>query len=199
MLEGREPIDRPYFHLSFDDGFRNVYTNALPVLERHGVPAIAFVPSAVIGADRSEVRRYCVEIARYRRPIEVMAWSDVRDFVARGGEIGSHTRTHVRLADISLDPARLRDEIAGSKEEIEDRLGRACDYISWPFGRRADIDAAALEAVRAAGYRACFGAFRGSIRRGRTDRFGVPRHHFEAHWPISHVTYFAGGGMEAAQ
>lgn len=198
LLEGREPIDGPYFHLSFDDGFRNVYTNALPILERHRIPAIAFLPSAIIAAGLGQVRRYCLEVARYRGLIEMMTWEDARDFVARGYEVGSHTRTHARLASISSDRARLEDEVVGSKREIEDRLGRPCDYISWPFGQAADIDAASLELIRSVGYRACFAAHRGSIRPGRTDRFGIPRHHFEAQWPVSHVTYFAGGRMELA-
>ena len=51
MASGREPIDGQYFHLSFDDGFRNVFRNAISIMAEQSIPAIFFVPSAVIGAD----------------------------------------------------------------------------------------------------------------------------------------------------
>lgn len=58
MLAGHRPVDGRYFHLSFDDGFRNNFTNALPILQKHSVPAIFFVPSALIGADWARTRDY---------------------------------------------------------------------------------------------------------------------------------------------
>ena len=48
ILEGKRPIKLNLFHLSFDDGFNNVVTNAL--LREHGVPAAFFVPTAFISA-----------------------------------------------------------------------------------------------------------------------------------------------------
>ncbi|MDZ4828649.1 MAG: polysaccharide deacetylase family protein [Phycisphaerae bacterium] len=195
MLSGDTPIDRCTFHLSLDDGFRNNVTNALPLLRKHGIPAIFFVPSAMIEANRSVAREYCKAIS-YPATIEVMTWEDVASIHAQGYDVGSHTRTHARFADISSDPRRLEDEIAGSKRELERRLDVECKYISWPFGRRADADQTSLAMAQTAGYRACFGAFRGTIRPAITDRYSIPRHHFEAEWPIAHVEYFARGNME---
>jgi peptidoglycan/xylan/chitin deacetylase (PgdA/CDA1 family) len=196
LLAGNRDIDGRYFHLSFDDGFRNVFANAFPILKRLRVPAIAFVPSAFIGAGWEEARHYCVDIARYPLPIEMARWDDLHEALAAGFEIGSHTRTHARFAEISSDEPRLHQEIAGSKEELQSQLGKECKYISWPFGRRHDADARSLEMARRAGYRACFGAFRGSIVPGVTDPFAIPRHHFEPQWPVSHVSYFARGNGE---
>src|SRR5580658_4189276 len=48
VLEGRRPMEHSLFHLSFDDGFKNVVTNALPILREHGVPATFFVPTGII-------------------------------------------------------------------------------------------------------------------------------------------------------
>lgn len=195
MLSGERPVDGRYFHLSFDDGFRNNLTNAVPVLREHGVPAAFFVPTSIIGADRARAQRYCREI-QYPATIEVMTWDDVERLRECGFDVGSHTRTHARFSDLSGDPARLEDEIAGSKRELESRLGAACEYISWPYGRLCDADAPSLAVARAAGYRACFGAYRGSIRPLVTDPFRIPRHHFEVEWPLAHVEYFARGNME---
>ena len=196
MVEGRRPVDGPYFHLSFDDGFRNVFTNALPVLQRHGVPAIFFVPTAFVEADWETARRYCLETAAYHGVIEMVKWEDLRAMVAAGFEVGSHTMTHARFSDISADPKRLELELAGSKQMMEAKLGRECKYISWPYGTLQDADDTSLQMAAKAGYRGCFGAIRGSIQPGRTDRYRIPRHHFEAQWPVRHVSYFARGGHE---
>jgi hypothetical protein len=198
MLEGRQQIDGRYFHLSFDDGFRNVFTNAAPILSALGVPAIVFVPTAIIDADREATRLYCLETTRYSAVIEMMRWDDLRQMVSSGFEVGSHTRTHARLSTISNDPGRLEYELAGSRHDIERALGRPCRYIAWPFGTRSDVDDASLRKVADVGFEACFGAFRGSVLPGRTDRFRIPRHQFEAQWPLGHIRYFAAGNMEAA-
>ncbi|MFO0826605.1 MAG: polysaccharide deacetylase family protein [Phycisphaerales bacterium] len=195
MLAGRKPVDGRYLHLSFDDGFRNNFTNALPVLRKHRVPAIFFVPSAVIGADRAAANAYSRRI-EYRAAIETMTWDDLATMRDEGYEIGSHTRTHARFSEASADRATLESEIAGSKRDLEARLGIECKYISWPYGKRSDADAVSLQMARDAGYRACFGAYRGTMTPGVTDLFSIPRHHFEVEWPMAHVKYFARGNME---
>lgn len=197
ILAGKKEIQHNYFHLSFDDGFRNNFTNALPILQRHQVPAIFFVPTALMSADREAVEQYCLKTTRYRKPVEMMTWKDLGDILAAGYEIGSHTKSHARFSDISQNPVRLADEIAGSKDDIERNLGEECKYISWPFGTRADADAASLEHTKKAGYKACFGAFRGEIVPSATNPFSIPRHHFEVQWPLSHITYFLNGNMES--
>ncbi len=90
----------------------------------------------------------------------------------------------------------IKDEILGSKQEIERHLGLECKYISWPYGRLDDTDEESLEMVKNAGYHACFGAFRGTVVPENTDLFSIPRHHFEVQWPISHIEYFLRGNME---
>lgn len=199
MVTGKKPIDGRYFHLSFDDGFRNVYTNAVPILQKHGVTAMFYVPSSLVEGDLATTRQFCLQTTSYRQPIEMVRWNELRHMIDLGFQIGSHTRTHTRFSAMSHDSARLHDEIFGSKREIEDRLGCECAYISWPYGKRRDADPVSLEMTRQAGYVACFGAYRGKIVPGRTDCFSVPRHHFEVEWPLSHITYFAEGNREDPQ
>lgn len=198
MLAGKQPLDGRYFHLSFDDGFRNNVTNALPILRRHAVPAIFFVPSALVGADWARTRDYCLNVTHYRAVIEMMTWDDLRAILDAGYEVGSHTRTHARFSSISSEREHLENEISGSKRDLESRLGYRCRFISWPYGRVTDADASSVDFTRQAGYDACFGAFRGTIRPGKTDPYRIPRHHFEAQWPLSHVEYFARGNRETA-
>ena len=197
MRAGEVPITGPTFHLSFDDGFLNHRSNAARILKELEIPALFFVPTGFVGADLETSRRYAVEIADYQAPIEMMTWDDVGELVALGFDVGSHTRHHARLSRLN-DDAALRDEIAGSKGDLEARLGRPCPTISWPFGTLDDISGRALEIVQEAGYEACFGAYRGTVRPGQTDIMRIPRHHFEVQWPVSHVRYFAQGHREHA-
>lgn len=198
MLAGHRMVDGRFFHLSFDDGFRNTFTNALPILRRHAVPAIFFVPSNLVGANWDRTRSYCLDITHYRAVIELLQWDDLKAMLDLGYEIGSHTRTHVRFSDMSQQQNRLQDEILGSKEELESNLRYRCRYISWPYGRLSDADASSVGFTKTAGYDACFGAFRGTVVPGKTDRYRIPRHHFEPQWPSAHVAYFARGNMEQA-
>ena len=186
MLSGERPVDGRYFHLSLDDGFRNNLTNALPILRQQSVPAIFFVPSALIGSDYERTKDYCKNALHQPAAIEVMSWDDLKAILDAGYEIGSHTRSHARLSAISSDGKTLRDEIVGSKHDLETRLGYRCRYISWPYGRVVDADAVSLACVREAGYEGCFGAFRGSVVPDATDLYRIPRHHFEPQWPLAH-------------
>jgi peptidoglycan/xylan/chitin deacetylase (PgdA/CDA1 family) len=186
IAKGESFPDEQLFHLSFDDGYKNIVRNALPLLRQHRIPAIFFVPTGFVGGS-----------ATLREGVEMVSWRDLEIAVEAGLEVGSHTRTHARFSEISDSAAAIEDEICGSKEDIQRKLG-SCKYISWPYGRVSDSDATSLAAVRRAGYAACFGAFRGRIVPGETDCYRIPRHHVEVDWPLEHVRFFAKGSMEAA-
>ena len=62
-----EKIIGKNFHLSFDDGFRNNFLNAVPILIRYQVPAIFFVPTSIIDADYDTIKNYCVNTTKYKK------------------------------------------------------------------------------------------------------------------------------------
>lgn len=196
MLNSNEKIKGKFFHLSFDDGFRNIYKNAYPILLKHSVPAITFLPTKFIDVDWKTTAKYCINIAKYKGVIETLKWNDIREMSKSGFEFGSHTRSHADLSKISQNSNILIDEINGSKNDIDMKLNNRCDFFAWPFGEIKHVNEKSLEFIRKAGYKACFGAFRGSIIAGKTDFLKLPRHHFEVEWPISHIKYFAMGNME---
>ena len=195
IVRGEKLLDRAYLHLSFDDGLKNNFSNALPILIKHQIPAIFFVPSALMGANWETAKQYCLQATRYNGVIEPASWADLQMAISSGYEIGSHSKRHARLAAVSGSPQQLMDEVSGSKQQIEDKLGAECKYIAWPYGTAADIDAAGFEAIRMAGYQAAFANLRGSVKPGVTELFNIP--HFEPQWPWRHVEYFvAKGKME---
>lgn len=197
ILHGRVPLSRNSFHLSFDDGMKSVTEHALPVLREHGVPAIMFVPTTVVSTSKGEFSEIRRVLAGASADAEIVTWADLERARADGFDIGSHTRTHALLTDGQKSESVIEDEILGSKLDLERRLGIECRYISWPYGRLQDVGDGALDVVRRAGYKACFGAFRGHIEPGITSAYRVPRHHFEPDWPLSHVKCFALGAWEA--
>ena len=196
MLQSEQPIEGRYFHLSFDDGFQNIYANAFPVLKELEIPALFFVPTRLIGGDWTVSHEFCLGPGSYAGVIEMANWCELEEMSDHGIDIGSHTCTHARLASISTQPNELKTEIEQSKAEIESKLGQPCRYFSWPYGTKEDVDANSLKVVQDAGYEACFGAFRGSVKPQRTDLWQIPRHHFEPQWPLRHVDYFARGHGE---
>lgn len=193
IVAGTQDLTRDVFHLSFDDGFKNIILNAMPILRRYNIPAIFFVPTSQIVGDIGQIS---ADVDLHGpQPIEMATWRDLEKAVSLGFEIGSHTRRHARLSELSKSTSAMEDEILGSREDLIERLGH-CRYISWPYGRSSDVDASVLSVVEKAGYDGCFGAFRGRVVPGVTSRFRIPRHHFEVQWPLTHIEFFARGGLE---
>ena len=144
MVEGKRRVDGKYFHLSFDDDHLNNFSNALPVLERENVPAIFFVCSAHIGID---MEKYPERKSTWKRGMDRIQLASVdvlKDALAKGFEIGSHTANHSRFSEISGSAHAMQEEIVQSRERLSEMLESSCDYIAWPYGRIEDADRRSL-------------------------------------------------------
>jgi peptidoglycan/xylan/chitin deacetylase (PgdA/CDA1 family) len=135
--------------VTFDDSFRSVIELARPVLRELGVPGTVFVPTSFVGSDRP--MRWAGITSWLGGPNESelipMSWDELGELASEGWEIGSHTRTHPRLP--LLDGEALREELAGSRAELEEGLGGRCRSIAYPYG---DCSATVVMAAREAGY-----------------------------------------------
>ncbi len=120
--------------VTFDDGYRSNLTRALPVLREVGAPATVFVVTSFAG-DGSPLRWEGITQwlgTTYERELEPLSPDDLRELVAAGWEIGSHTATHPRLS--RLDDAAVREELCASKQWLEEILGVACRSLAYPYG-----------------------------------------------------------------
>ena len=144
-----------YFCVTFDDGFRNCFTNALPILVEHKCPAAFFVPTDYIGLEIErdwDVLRAFYERTAYRVPFDFLNWDQCRQMHAARMTIGSHTCSHPRLSEVSR--AEAERQLRVSREVIERELGHPCRHFSCTWGRpNIDFDVAVHpEMARQAGY-----------------------------------------------
>jgi peptidoglycan/xylan/chitin deacetylase (PgdA/CDA1 family) len=162
---GRAP--RRQLAITFDDGYRDNYENALPILEKLSLPATFFVVSRWIGSD---VVPFWDRRLGVRHPW--MNWEQVRSLHRKGYDIGGHTRTHADLG--TLSPLAAHQEIVGSRCDLEEGLGATVESFAYPFGGQDHITDMNREVVRAAGFRCCCSGFGGTIS-AKTDPFHLPR------------------------
>jgi peptidoglycan/xylan/chitin deacetylase (PgdA/CDA1 family) len=136
--------------VTFDDAYRSVLELGEPILARLGWPATVFVPTDFAGSERPMSWPGIDHWAggEFDRELVPMSWEELNGLAARGWEVGSHTCSHPHLTE--LEDALLEHELRRSKSVCEERLGRACESIAYPYG---DHDARVVEMARRAGYR----------------------------------------------
>jgi peptidoglycan/xylan/chitin deacetylase (PgdA/CDA1 family) len=131
VAHGRELPPRPVL-VTFDDGYRDVLTYAVPVLERLHFPATAFVITNRTGDGAGG---------------PWLTWADLHRMERLGLDVGSHTVSHRNLT--ALPPAAARDELVRSRRALELHLGHPVQWFAYPFG---GVDGPVAALTRQAGY-----------------------------------------------
>jgi peptidoglycan/xylan/chitin deacetylase (PgdA/CDA1 family) len=145
--------------ISFDDGYENFYSQAMPELAKHDFTATLFMTSGWV----KEARPSGTGIA------PMLSWAQLADAARAGIEIGGHTCTHPQLDQLSN--RSLRDELTVSKRELEDKLGMEVPGVAYPFGYASP---AVYQMAREAGYQ--WGYIVGNKTAARkSDLFAIPR------------------------
>ena len=177
LLRSSRPIRGRYYCITFDDGFRNHWSNAVPVLAAREVPAAFFVPVNFVDGSPDTATR--IGRGTYP-PVEMLSWEDCCRMIEAGMTIGSHGLDHLDLGRLS-DP-QAEHEIGESKRIMEQALGAPCRHFSAPYGRpenyRRGRDPAIAEHV---GYASFHTTLRGAMRKGDSP-FEIRRLHAVACW-----------------
>ena len=153
--------------VTFDDGYRSVLEGAVPVLGELGLPGTVFVPTDFVGAAGA---MSWPGIDRWvgtpdEGELLPMDWEQLGELMSRGWEIGSHTRSHPHLTELSDDA--LMEELVTSRERCSRELGAECSSIAYPYG---DHDPRVEAAAERAGYLVA-----AKLSPGREKRFAWPR------------------------
>lgn len=158
------------FVITFDDGYRDFYTAAFPVLQSCGFSATVFLITGFMpDAERAAV------------PARYMNWAEVREVCAHGIRIGSHSVTHPFLSRITVE--QIDSELERSKRSIEDKLGVLVDSFAYPYafpehdGRFIRHISERLDSL---GYRNAVSTIIGSAG-PRSNRYLLPRLPMNAH------------------
>jgi peptidoglycan/xylan/chitin deacetylase (PgdA/CDA1 family)/glycosyltransferase involved in cell wall biosynthesis len=163
MLEGRGGVPERAALLTFDDGYHDLLTHALPLLEEMGIPAVTFVVTSNMGGTNGW------DQAAGARTLRLLDRDELERCRQAGIEIGAHTRTHACLVELGTE--QRRDEIAGSAADLEAAgLGRP-GLFAYPAGEH---DESVRNSVREAGFRVAFTTEPG-LATPADDRFSVRR------------------------
>jgi peptidoglycan/xylan/chitin deacetylase (PgdA/CDA1 family) len=184
LLDSGEPLARTVA-LTFDDGFLDVAEHALPILSERGFQATVFVAPAVTDGRAS--------FSWYREQPPLLTWDDILELDRDGTlRFEAHSLTHPNLP--ALDAEAAKEEVAGSKRELENRLGRLVGAFSYPsglFGVREQ------KIVADAGFRIAVSCEPGVNERS-TDRFALRRRQVDARDSLLDFRAKLGGGHDSS-
>jgi peptidoglycan/xylan/chitin deacetylase (PgdA/CDA1 family) len=119
--------------LTFDDGWKNQYEYAYPILKKFKFTGTFFIITGIVGKGGG-----------------YMTWDQIKDLQANGFDIESHSVTHPFLAKIK-DSKKLEQELVDSKKTLEIKLGVPVTAIAYPY---YNYNAIVEAAVKKAGYTA---------------------------------------------
>ena len=113
--KGKQELPEKPVVVSFDDGYSDNYTEALPILEERGMKATVFMVTNNIG------------LPGY------LTWDQLHEMEKRGIELGSHTANHLPLTNMTVDEAR--NEVQKSKLMMEWKGLKTIFVLSYPNGQ----------------------------------------------------------------
>lgn len=152
LLQGT-PLPPKAIVLTFDDGYRDNYENALPILRKHGMTATFFVVMEFINRERPEY----------------LTWPMVQEMAAAGMSIEAHGVDHTSLRNRST--ADLEFQALRSYETLQNAIGVRAHFVSYPAG---EFDEQTIDIFKEAGYLAGFTTIQGATHRS-DDLFRLPR------------------------
>ncbi len=180
FINGDLSLDEKAVMVTFDDGWLDNYVYAFPILKKYNINATIFIATDWIERASENTPDLNVSIPDHRESFSLIErgeghkvlinWRLAREMSESGlVEFYSHTKSHRKCHNLSAD--KLEEELEGSKGVMEERLGRPCTALCWPFGRNNDLS---VKIARDKGYGLLFTARHGIGEKG-SDPYSVNR------------------------
>jgi peptidoglycan/xylan/chitin deacetylase (PgdA/CDA1 family) len=122
-LKNKQPLPDRVIAISFDDGYKSVLNNAVPVLRKHDFPYTIFINTDFI-----------------RNSQDFMNWKQLKQLKNEGATIANHTTTHTHLVRQHDDETylhwqqRIEKEITEAETVIKRKLGTSPALLAYPYG-----------------------------------------------------------------
>jgi len=129
LLEPYKIANKPII-ITFDDGYRDAYTNAFPILKKYNFTGVFYIIIDSVG-----------------KP-EYLTWEMIKEMKNAGMQFGSHTLTHPDLRNISASD--LDFQLRKSKEKLDKELGQSTTDFCYPAGKYNED---AITALKNIGYK----------------------------------------------
>ena len=133
--------------LTFDDGYKDNITTALPLLQKYKMVATVFPIACWVGKE-NKWENFNKQLTN------TMDWDELRSWLEAGMEIGAHTANHPFLSH--CDQQQLENELKESKRILEEKLFITVDYLCYPYG---DFAEETKNAGKKAGYKMALAIF----------------------------------------
>lgn len=156
LKNGRSSDDNSVI-ITFDDGYKDNFLNAFPIMQKYKVTATFFLPTSHVGF----TNKWDESLGEGKS--NLMSWDEIKIMNAHGMSFGSHGCTHIRLTRCS--PEVVEQELKDSKNILEMKLNNVINLFSFPYG---DSDTKAIACAKSVGYVALC-----SDQRAGTNHLGV--------------------------
>ncbi|WP_405738664.1 polysaccharide deacetylase family protein [Anaerovibrio slackiae] len=133
IVNGSELPEKPVL-ITFDDGYKDNYTNAYPIMKKYGFKGTIFVVTGFLGV-----------YGNY------MTWEQAKELADNGFSIESHTYSHKSMTEASDE--EISKELTKSRDTIKNKLGIEADFMAYPTGT---YNLHIAELVQKAGYKGAF-------------------------------------------
>jgi peptidoglycan/xylan/chitin deacetylase (PgdA/CDA1 family) len=163
FMDSQAPLPRRPVLLTFDDGYADLESLARDVLQPRGIEALAFVVTGSASGTNEWDKPYGA------RTVKLLTRRGLREIASLGIEIGSHSRTHREMPQLTKAQREL--EVSGSSDDLVANDLPRPRFFAYPYGA---LHEGSKKAVIQAGYVAAFGLTQRRMT-SRSDRFDLPR------------------------
>jgi len=184
--------------LTFDDGLKSQYDNAIEILEKYNIKAIFFIPTKILELkNKQEMEIFSIENIHYGNykiafEREFMNIKNIEEISKLGHEIGSHTINHKKLNNLNKNEIYI--ELAKSKEELEKITYNKIRYFAYPKGDKTAISYDSLKISKEL-YDYSFIAIRG-FNYPSTNKHLILRDPIHPYYPLNYIKKVLYGAFD---